>query len=222
MHHHALQLRGDRYEHFFRREQGDEPRLRASGTASGEHGRAVVAKAAGHDAHMAKSTLVATGRPGRRESDKILRLAKLQLAGRGTGHQPDLWRDRQPTDVIRSCAVQQTGFWGTECQRFLGTDGRPLNFAGGCINPGRHVHRKHPQPIGVELRDDLHPVGVEHPIEADAEKAVNDKRRPGFECSGEVGKRLDRVGNTEQADIALLQVVSHGADVVSVVALAGE
>ena len=182
----------------------------------------MVAKAAGHDAHMAKSTLVATGRSGRRESKEIIRLAKLQLAGRGRGHQPDLWRDRQPTDVIRNCAAQQTGFWGTECQRFLGTDGRPLNFAGGCINPGRYVHRKHPQPVCVELRDDLHPVGVEHAVEADAEKAIDDERWPGFEGGGEIGKCFGRIGYTEQADVALGQVVCHGSDVVAVVALAGE
>ena len=128
----------------------------------------------------------------------------------------------QLPDEFRGAWLQQTPLGRAERQRFRGANCRALHFAGGGVHARGHVHREYAQPLGVDLRDHLHPVRVERPVQPDAKQAIDDERRGGVEIERKFLARLGRVGDAEQAHLALRQMIGHRTDVVAVVALAGE
>ena len=171
---------------------------------------------------MAKRALVPVERSSRGEAVEILRLAKQQVAGFTTWHQADIGRHPQLPDVFRGAWPEQAKLGRAECQRFLGANRRALHLAGGRVHAGGYVHREHEQPLGVDLRNDLHPVRVERPVEPDTKQAIDNERRGGVEIEREFLARLGRVGDAEQTDLSLRQMPGHGAHIIAVVALAGE
>ncbi len=202
-----------------------QARLRPQGAARRQHGRAMIAGAAGNDGGMTKGRLVAFHRAARRPGGEIFRQGPIEFARQRTRNQADVRRDFQTAHPLRG--LEQAALGRADREGEIGPDGGPLHLAVVGVQAGGNIHGQNRQAGLIDPVNESFPGSVQRTVQANAKQAVNNPLGPGASgggqnSAGEFPGGGPGINRLDQRHLAPGQVAAGGAGVVAVVAAAGQ